>query len=158
MGLTVLGSVPRSWWHMMRIMLLLTGLRLMIALPIMGLVLVVLGLGVDGVATAFVAGGLLCVVLWFPWICAMRLTQRTPNGIDIRLGHAGMTAYNILCVVLHLVSAVMILIGLMQPAVANEWSAFGLTFVASGVGLSLVTTAGHVVLLRQAYRRVVDLV
>jgi hypothetical protein len=158
MGLTVLGSVPRSWWRLMRIMLLLTGLRLLIALPIMGLVLVVLGTGGDGIATALIATALVCVVLWFPWICAMRLTQRTPNDIDIRLGHAGMSALNILSVMLHLASAVMILVGMLQPAVENEWSSFGLTFVGSGVGLSLVTTAGHVALLRHAYRRVIDLV
>lgn len=158
MGLSVLGSVPRSWWRLMRIMLLLTGLRLLIALPIMGLVLVVLGMGVDGVATAFVATALLCVVLWFPWICAMRLTQRTPNGIDVRLGHAGVSALNVLCVFLHLATAVAILIGVLQPAVTYEWSVVGVTFLAGGVGLSLVTTAGHVALLRHAYRRVIDLV
>jgi len=158
LGSSVLGSMPRTWRRMMRIMLMTTGLRLLAGVPIMALVLFALAHGFDTIPAAIVAAGWVTVVVSVPWVSALRLIQRTPGGIDIELGRLRLTLVNVICLMLHLTAAGLLLAGSLQPVISGNLEAAGMLLIGISLGLSLVTSAVHLVLLRHAYLRRVDLI
>jgi len=166
MGSSVLGQLPRSWWSLMRIMLTLTGLRLVAGIPITTLVILALHFGIGAVPAAVAATGSVVVVLWMPCLCASRIIQRTPGGLDTAMGRRLLSFGNLCCVLIQMAVAVALFTvtailtvnsGTTIPLDGRpELSA--LLIPCAAIALSLVTSAAHLALLRHAYRRTVDLI
>jgi hypothetical protein len=158
-GCTPLGSLPRTWSRMMRIMASVIGMRLVSSLPILILVLVALSLGVDPALAELAGTAWLIIALTAPWLLAMHVARRTPGGIDVSLGRWYLTASNIACIALHTITAV-VLIMCAAVAAANARSFMASDYLIAGIAMGswACVSVVHIALLRHAYRRVVDLI
>lgn len=155
MGSSVLGSVPRSWASMMRVMLGYVGLRLLAGAPIVALIAIALGFGVGRVVGIATGAVFAAIVLAVPWLCAFKLIQRKHGDIELSLGRAWLTWPSTLCMLIHLSAAGALVTG---ACIAIDDSARGALIAGVGLALALATSALHIVLLRHAYRRRVDLI
>lgn len=157
---TVLGTVPRTWRRMMRIMLITTGLRLLASIPIVALVIIATAFAIDHALAAAIGAGWMVVVLNTPCLLALRLVQRTPGGIDLGLGRRLLTTGNVCCLFAHMTAAGLLVSGACMtfndPYIGIDRS--GMMLTAIGCTVSLLNSGAHLVLLRHAYRRRVDLI
>lgn len=144
----------------MRIMLITTGLSLLASLPIVALVIAATTFAIDHALAAAIGAGWMVVVLNTPCLLALRLVQRTPGGIDLGLGRRLLTTGNACCLLAHLTSAGLLVSGACMafndPYIGIDRG--GMVLAAIGCTVSLLTSGAHLVLLRHAYRRRVDLI
>jgi hypothetical protein len=155
MGSSVLGSVPRSWAAMMRVMLGYVGLRLLASAPIVALIAIALSFGVGRVIGIATGAAFAATVLYAPWLCAFQLIQRKRGDVELGLGRAWLTWPSCLCMLAHLIAAGTLVTG---ACIAVDEAARGGLMAGAGLALALGTSALHIPLLRHAYRRRVDLV
>jgi hypothetical protein len=158
MTITMLGSMPRTWSRMMRIMLIVTGLRLISGIPIMALVIIALYFGIHATSAAVVGACWITIVLSTPWFLAMRLIQRTPGGVDLSLGRRLLSTGSAGCVIAHMIAIGLLMTGSCMMANPEGNGASDIIMPVIGIGLSIVTSLFHLTLLRHAYRRRVDLI
>jgi hypothetical protein len=158
MTITLLGTMPRRWSRMMRIMLIFTGLRLISGIPIMALVIIALYFGIHPTLAVVIGACWITIALSAPWLLALRLIQRTPGGVDLSLGRRLLTAGSASCVMAHMIAIGLLISGCCMMVNADGNGQSDIIMPVIGIGLSIVTSLFHLALLRHAYRRRVDLI
>ncbi|MCK6489472.1 MAG: hypothetical protein L6R48_14310 [Planctomycetes bacterium] len=155
---TPLGRLPRTWRLQHAAMLRFLRLRLAACLPIAVLAGGAAGLGFHPGFAAAVLAVWLVALLTAPWMCAYILAKRTVAGVvDLGLGRWWASGASLGLLVLHGISAIIVLFGSCRLCAAKGDAGLCLAVIA---GAALVLTLGgelHVRLLRLAYRRTVDI-
>jgi hypothetical protein len=151
-----LGSLPRRWASLHRLMVIILAWRLVAALPVAGLAGLALGLGVAPVA------GILAIMAWaacalvMPWLVALRLNSMAPNGLDIDYGWSWRTVALVGLVLAQGLAIVTAGVGFLL--LFSEQRLEGASALGGGLAVAAAVAIALVRLLGDLYRRRVDLI
>ena len=154
MSHTILGSVPRTWALLLRIMIALTWRRMALALPVMLLAALSFGLCLNAVCAGLVISAEMVLVLVLPTILAAQVGNATQGGIEPSLGRWYWTALHVLLTLMQLTAGLIMVFSSIQ--VTEGSAAFGAVVIAITAAVSVLLSAIHLLLLRHAYRSTID--
>lgn len=136
-------------------MIRLTGFRLLASLPIVALVTLTMGMCFGVAVVPPIFAGWIAIALAMPWLTACKLVSG--EGIDLSLGRWYATVAHVLALTVQGALTLILVInaGLVTEGTLTSGCAL---LMAGAIGGSLLITVGQLALLRQAYRRWVDMV